>query len=118
MVSRGETRLRMELDGGVDRVEESFRPDRFRDVTVHARGQAPLAIALHRVRGHADDRHVGAGLRLQPADGRSRLEAVHLRHLHVHQHHVESLRAVPGERLATVSREDDGVSFLLMRARC
>ena len=43
-----------------------------------------------------------AGRASRRADRRRRLEAVHLRHLHVHQHDVEALRRAPLDRLAAV----------------
>ena len=46
-------------------------------------------------------------------DGGGRLEAVHLGHLHVHQHHVEALRGERIERLAAVADDGDGVARLL-----
>ena len=59
----------------------------------------PRAIALHRVRGQRDDRQVPAGRALALADRRGRLEAAHLRHLHVHQHDVE----FAGDRIASTA---------------
>ena len=54
--------------------------------------EAAFAVALHRVRGHRDDRQArGVALGLERADRRGRLEAAHLRHLDVHQHDVERL---------------------------
>ena len=47
---------------------------------------------LHGVRGHGDDRHVPRPrVALARADRGGGLEAVHLGHLHVHQHDVERL---------------------------
>ena len=45
----------------VDELQQSRAVDRLRDVVVHADLDAALAIALHRVRGHRDDREVRAG---------------------------------------------------------
>ena len=70
------------------------RLDRLGDVAVHAGRQAALAVALHGVGGHGDDRAcAGPSPASRRADRGRRLEAVHLRHLHVHQHQVERLLA-------------------------
>ena len=55
----------------VDELQQSRAVDRLRDVFVHADLEAPLAIALHRVRGHGDDRDV-AGRSPAPARGSPR----------------------------------------------
>ena len=47
-------------------------------------------IPFHGVRRHGDDRHVGIAFR--GADGHGRFEAIHFRHLYVHQDQVEGLR--------------------------
>ncbi len=65
-----------------------------------------LAIALHGVGRHRDDRHVGAGRPFARADGFGRLEAVHLGHLHVHQHHVEGFALDALDRFSAVLRHD------------
>ena len=75
------------LDGG----EQQARIERLRQIAVHPGRQTALAIAGHRVRGHRDDAHVPAGPPFFPANRRRRLEAVHLRHLHVHQDEIEGL---------------------------
>src|SRR5438477_805526 len=60
---------------------------RLRQVVPGARGDALLAVALHRLRGHRDDRQVGAAVELADlADGG---DAVHLRHHDVHQDDVD-----------------------------
>ena len=53
------------------------------DVVVHAGRQARVEVVLHGVGRHRDDRQVAEG-RIGPQHSR-RLQAVHLRHLHVHQ---------------------------------
>ena len=75
-------RLRtMRVDEG-DR--ELFGADRLGQVTVHASGQAGLAVALHGVGRHGDDVDVAA----RRPDATCRFEAIHLGHLHVHQDEV------------------------------
>ena len=75
----------------LDRGKERHRIDRLGQIAVHAGGEAALAIAAHRVRGHGDDPHARRGALLARADAGGRFEAAHLRHLHVHQHDVERL---------------------------
>jgi hypothetical protein len=75
------------MDGGA----QLARLERLRQVVVHPRGQAPLGVALQGVRGHREDRDVAPRRPLPRADGGGRLEAVQLRHLHVHQDEIESL---------------------------
>src|SRR5262249_21483294 len=66
---------------------EGLYPVCFGYVVVHSRLHAHLAVALHRVRGH---RHDMRPLARAPAraDAARGFQPVHLRHLHVHQHHV------------------------------
>src|SRR4051794_3288094 len=47
--------------GMLQRRGQHLRPHRLRDVVVHARGEAHLAVAAHRVRGHRDDLEVAVG---------------------------------------------------------
>ena len=75
--------------------EQHRRIDRLREIAVHAGGQAPLAVAVHRVRGHRDDADVPARGALALANRDGRLEAAHHRHLQVHQHEVERLALEP-----------------------
>ena len=89
-------------DGGRGQVlqglEELLGPERLGDVAVHARRQAAFPVPLHGVGGHGDDRGMDAGARLAGPDRGGRLEPVHLRHLHVHQHRVERRAVVQGRR--------------------
>ena len=89
---------------------------RLGDVIVHAGRQAPLPVPLHRVRRHRHDRNVAPRRPLQTPDGRRRLEPVHLRHLHVHQHQVERRPADRLERLDPRGGDRDGVPALLQEA--
>ena len=88
------------LDPGEHRRPEIVRFDRFGDVRVHPRREAPIAVRLHRIRRHRDDREVlEARVTADLAGGR---HAVHHRHLHVHQHDVVPRSAYPLERHQSV----------------
>ena len=74
-----------------DRLIEFLRSYRFADVSVHTRVKAALAVAFHGVAGHGNDRNMVAGVLFLFAYGGSRLEAVHFRHLDVHEDDVEAV---------------------------
>ena len=98
-------------------LEELLGPERLGDVAVHARRQAAFPVALQGVGGHGDDRGMGAGARLAGPDRGGRLEPVHLRHLHVHQHGIERRAVVQGvERLAAVADDHDLMAPFLQQA--
>ncbi len=88
-------------------VEQFAGADGFADVTVHAGLQTAFAVALHGVSGHGKDRRVSAGRRLTLADGRRRLETVHVRHLHVHEHQVEGIVLQGRDGLGAVADHHD-----------
>ena len=83
--------------------------DRLGQVVVHPGGEATFAIARHRMRRHRDHAQVPAGCRFPLSDCGRRLEAAHLRHLHVHQHHVEIVAFDRRQRLAAIPRHGDVV---------
>jgi len=63
-----------------------------------------FSILLHRVRGHGDDvrlAFVGNAL----ADGPCRLQAIHLRHLQIHQHQIIWLPLDGFDRLESGGRQ-------------
>ena len=107
------------LSGGhvFDQHTQPPRVERLREVLVHAGGEAPLAIAFHRMRCHGDNRHVRAGRPLALADGARRLEAAHFGHLHVHQHDVERLRGQRGERFPAVVGNRDPMTAAFEQRR-
>ncbi|MCY1445192.1 hypothetical protein D9M71_617000 [compost metagenome] len=78
------------------------------DEEVVAAGREPLPqFAGGAERGEEDDRHqLLAGPRTNPP---RRLEAVHHRHHHVHQHQLRALLGELGERLQAVGRGDHPV---------
>src|SRR5437763_2717037 len=61
-----------------DGFEEFLRADRFTDIGIHAGIEAALAVSLHRITGHGDDRDVVPGGLFLLSDGSRRLETVHL----------------------------------------
>ena len=81
------SRIAHGLQPGPQGREQLLRVDRLRQVVPRARLEAALAVALHRLRGHRDDRQVLAAGEL--ADLAHGLQAVHLRHHDVHQHDVD-----------------------------
>ena len=78
--------------------------NRLRQVLVHAGRQTAFAIVAHHLSGHRDDRHMPAGSRLALTDDLRRLQAIHLRHLHIHQHAIKRLSKEHVDRLAPVVR--------------
>src|SRR5918993_1937967 len=71
--------------------------DRLGQIVVHPGGEALLAVALHRVRCHRNDRRAARPKALPDQAGG--LEAVEFRHLHIHQHDVVRLAFERIERL-------------------
>ena len=66
-----------------ERGVEFFQTHRFAEVVVHAGIEAVLAVARHGVGRHGDDVWAFGGVARTDLPGR--FQAVHLRHLHVHQ---------------------------------
>lgn len=65
--------------------------ERLAQVVVHARLEALLPVAGHRVGGECDDGDAFCGRgRLSLADGASRLIAIHFRHMAIHEDEVEA----------------------------
>ncbi len=92
--------------------------DRFGRVLVHTGLQAPLSVALQRVSGHRNDRHVMATGFLRPANRSRRLQAVHLWHLNVHQDHIEVLGLQGSETFQPVVGDDNVVSLFCQYCNC
>ena len=82
---------------------QHFQPNRLGQVVVHSCRQALLAVLGHRVGRHGDD--AGSAVRPPFADPSGRVEAVELRHLHVHQHDVVRALLERLERLQPVPRD-------------
>ena len=94
---------------------ELLGADRLRDVVVHAGREARLAILGQRVRRHRDDVRA-ALLRPALADPARGVEAVELRHLHVHQDDVVRLPLERLDRLEAVRRDVGAVAEPLEQA--
>jgi len=66
----------------------------FGDIAVHSGGQAAFAVSLHGVSGNSNDGNVRAGSQFPFADASGSLQAVHFRHLDVHQDDVEVVESI------------------------
>jgi hypothetical protein len=78
--------------------------ERFGEVLVHARPQAPLAILLPRPRDQRDNRQVASGRSLTLPDRPDHLEAVQLRHVDLQEQQVEGLALQQVQRLPPIDR--------------
>jgi len=92
---------------------EIWRPDRLADVVVHAGRQAFLLVAFHGMGGHGDDRDVASRHLLALANGRARLQSVHVRHFDIHQHEVEDGLLQKGQGLPAVGGAGHLVTLFL-----
>ena len=87
------------------RREHLLRIDRLRNVIVHARFEAAVAVPVERVGRQRDDRHRRKAF--APADGSGRLETVHDGHVHIHQDGIETPVVENAQRLDPVSCRRD-----------
>ena len=85
--------------------------DRLGQVAIHAGRQALLTVALHGMGGHGDDRRP-LSLAFSGTDHPGRFQTVQVRHLHVHQHHIEVLLTDHFECLKAVLSDFDAVAAL------
>ena len=99
----GAGRSAARTDPALQLAPQVVRVDRLGDVVVHAGVDAAFAIAAHRVGGHRDDGQF-TPVR-QAADRAGRRDAVHDRHLHVHEHDV----VIVGRRLRHHVERDGAV---------
>ena len=100
----------------VDRGGEIARSYGFGYVGVHASGKTLRCIALHGVGGYGNNRYVGTGHTFLRPDGGGSFQAVHLRHLHVHEHQIKGLLRQGTEDLFPRAHHDDCVAPLLQCA--
>ena len=96
-----------------DRVLEFFRAHRFGDVAVHARGQTFLPVLLHGVGSHGEDRDVSVDRHFPLSDTPCGLQAIHLRHLYVHQDQIQALLLYQPEHLQAVTCYQHRMAHLL-----
>jgi len=59
--------------------------------------------------GHRDDRQVTPALTFRFSNCRGCLEAVHPRHLHIHEHDIETVLFESGKCFETIIRDGDTV---------
>ena len=78
-------RCRHAFDGSA----KIFTVDGFANIIVHPCLQTPFSISLHRACRHGDDWNVSTSLPLTVPNRFRGLEAVHFRHVNVHEHEVE-----------------------------
>jgi hypothetical protein len=93
-----------------ERPHQLLDADRLGHVVVHARRHAQLAVAFHGVGGHGDD--PGPVPRPAPVDLARGLEAVQLRHLHVHENHVVRLPLDGRDRLQPIGGDVGAIAHL------
>src|ERR1043166_596232 len=98
---------------GSDGLEKLDDPDGLGDIAVHTGRKAALAIALHGIGGQRQDGRITAEGFLHLAQLGSGFEAVHQRHLDIHEDQVERVRAVRIQRFAPVAGTRDAVSAVL-----
>ena len=89
-------------------IRELRRHDGFADVGVHAGGEAVIAILAHDIRGERDDGQAlaEAFLALPLTDAGGGGEAVHYRHLAVHQHRIDAALGDAIQGLGAIVGED------------
>lgn len=92
------------------RVCQDIKSDGFGNMSIHAGIEADLTIAGHGVSRHRDDGKAAAGGTV----GTSRLEAIHDRHLDIHQDQIEFHLAQlkKGECGAAIANENDRMAEL------
>src|SRR5437879_5303975 len=77
----------------LDLVKEVLSANGLRNVSIHTSLQTALFVAFHCVGSHGNDRLMPASGFFPRANRRGSLKTIHLRHLYVHQHHIETPRA-------------------------
>ncbi len=100
------TRRRLS-DQLINERKERSRVERLDEQRVHPCGLAGFEVARHVAGRHGDDRHAPAGGLLGVPDFDGRLQAVHIRHLDIHQDEVEPAIACGSDRLLSGFDRDD-----------
>ena len=101
------------FDDLIDRPQQIERLERLGRIIVHARVQAILPVADHRVSGHSNDGQMAARRLFSSSDFGRGLETVHDRHLNVHKDRVEGLLIKRSQRLFSVGRDGYAVPPVL-----
>ena len=100
----------------LDELEQILRLDGFREIPIHSGGQAARLIPRHRMRGQRDDGEMAPRQSFPAANDGGALEAIHHRHLDVHEHTAEAVGlglVQHRERLPAVVRHQHRVPALL-----
>ncbi len=84
--------------------------ERFAHIAIHPGTQTAIAVARHCVCRHRDDAQMSTACLFARTDLGRRLEAVHDRHLNVHQHNVEGAVCNRRDRRLAVADDRDIVS--------
>ena len=114
---RGRCRLRVIALGHPFREHrhQEIGVDRFGNMVVHACREAVLHVMIHGQRSHGHNRQDGIALpprlgrqRANPASG---IEAVHHRHLYIHENHVVLVRPYVLDGILSVGRHVDHHAF-------
>jgi len=92
--------------------------DRLGHIIIHSGQEASFAVALHCVSRHCNDRNASAAAGFAGADGAGGFIAVHLGHLHVHQHQVELLPIEQLNSAIAVRNGDHAVPSLFQKTEC
>ena len=97
--------------------EQILRVDRFRDVAVHTNSQTTLFVAFHGMGGQRNDGRVSATRFFFLAYQSGRFKTTHLRHLYIHQNHVEGLFLHRFQRYQSILRQHHCVAPFLQQPR-
>ena len=98
--------------------EQFLEIERFADVAIHAGVEAAFPVAGHGVRGHSDDGDVPTGVLFAGANLHRRAQAIHRRHLHIHEDEVESLSRYRRQGGTTVADDLDRMTPTLQHRDC
>src|SRR5262249_47069225 len=104
------------LESSAYGVEELSGLERLGDISVHAGLQAALAVAAHRAGRDGHDGHSACAV-LESRDLLDGFEAVHLRHVDIHENEVPLLQSEQVDRDATVLGQTRLVAVFLEQAR-
>src|SRR6266700_659437 len=84
--------------------------ERFGNVVIHSCLKTTLTVSSHSMRCHGDNRNMGTTYLFFLANLPCHCQAVHLRHLHVHEDQVEFAGLPLRQRLKTIRGHDDSMA--------